>query len=447
MDVGNRYGGDEIERRRFLWYLAGGLGAAWAARSGGALAQVAAGAAAGTPAAGPEAIGVTAGEIRIGMSAAFKGAIAGLGTDYYRGAMALYSELNAQGGIGGRRLRLVALDDGYKPLECLKNTIRLVEEEKVFVLTNYVGTPTLTRALPVIRRYRDRGIVLVGNLTGAQPQREEPYSDQVFNVRASYRSEMAATVEELWKLGIRKFGVFYQIDAYGRSGTDAVARALAPRGAQILAEATYRRGATIKDDMSVAVAHLKKSGVEAVLCTGAYQAAAAFIRDVRASGWNVPISNISFVGADPMLGLLLSEGTRTGKDLTKNIVNSQVVPNVDQADLAAVQEYRTLMDKWTPAVPAELQDPDFKPQKYSYNSLEGFLNARVLAEAIRRAGADLTRASLRAALESMGDFDAGIGDRIAFSPSGHQGLSRVFFTRVAGGRWVPVGDWKSAFTA
>src|SRR5262249_22363346 len=121
--------------------------------------------------------GVTSHEIRIGMSAAFKGTAAGLGTEFYRGAQAYYDEVNARGGLSGRAVTVAGLADHYEPLPCVKNTIQFLEKDNVFVLSNYVGTPTLTRALPVIKRYADQSIVLVGNFTGAQPQREAPYGD------------------------------------------------------------------------------------------------------------------------------------------------------------------------------------------------------------------------------------------------------------------------------
>ena len=440
----------QVGRRQFAKTLAGGVGAVWLSRSLPLLGQAPAPSPTPSPTPAPvdwERAGVTSSEVKLGMSAAFKGAIAGLGVDYYRGAAALLAEVNAQGGAAGRQIKVVALDDGYDPPAALRNTIQLVDEQKVFALINYVGTPTLTRALPVIRQRRDRGLVLVGNLTGAQPQREDPYVDQVFNVRASYRREMASTVDELWKLGFRKFGVFYQIDAYGRSGVDGVSRALAARGAEIVEEATYRRGALFSENMTAAVDHLKKAGVDAVLCTGAYQAAAAFVRDVRDAGWKVPISNISFVGSDSMLTLLVEEGKKAGKDLTKALVNSQIVPSYDEVSLPAVKEYRDLMDKWKPVVPADLVDPSFAPPRYSFNSLEGFLNAKILVEAFRRTGPELTRARFRAALESITEWDPGIGAAVTFSPTRHQGLDRVYFTTVSAGRWVGVADWRQAVTA
>ena len=234
-----------------------------------------------------------AGEIRIGMSAAFRGAAAGLGSELHRGAQAYYGEINARGGLFGRQITVVALDDGYNPDPCIRNTIQLLDREKVFLLSNYVGTPTLTRALPVIKQYADQAVVLVGNFTGAQPQREAPYVDQVFNVRASYRQEMTALVERFWQAGARRFGVYYQIDAYGRSGTDGVARALAARNTKIVAEATYVRNAKFEEDMTIAVRALREGGSEVVLCTGAYQGCAAFVRSARDAGWTAPISNAS----------------------------------------------------------------------------------------------------------------------------------------------------------
>src|SRR5262245_58049237 len=419
-----------MNRRAFLGFVAGSVTASLA-RSRDARAQ-----SAPPPGSGP---GVTAQEIRIGMSAAFRGTAAGLGTEFYRGADAYYREVNERGGLFGRRIKIVALDDGYEPLPCIQNTIRLVEKENVLFLSNYVGTPTLTRALPIIQQYGD--VVLVGNFTGAQPQRESPYVEHVFNIRASYRQEMMALVERFWEQGARKFGVFYQIDAYGRSGTDGVARGLARVGSRIVAEATYARGARFEDDMRPAVRALSQAGVDVVLCTGAYQGCGAFVRTARDERWTVPISNVSFVGSDAMLGLLMAHGRTAGRDYTQALINSQVVPSYDESGLPGVTEYRVLMDRHNPAVPDGLRDERYTVQRYSFISLEGFVNAKVIVEALHRAGPNLTRASFRQALESIRNLDLGIGAPLNFTPERHQGLEGVYFTRVDGGRWVSIAAW------
>ncbi len=394
---------------------------------------------------GPGAPGVNAKDLKIGMSAAFRGPSAGLGTELYRGAQVYYTEINQRGGVHGRTISVVALDDGNEPTPCIKNTIELVEKEQVFFLSNYVGTPTLTRALPVIKRYADRQVILVGNFTGAQLQREEPYVEQVFNIRASYRQEMLALVDRFWQTGARKFGVYYQIDAYGRSGTDGVARGLAQRGATIAAEATYvRNSARFAADVSPAVQALRQAGVDVVLCTGSYQGCGAFVRTARDRGWTVPISNVSFVGSEAMLSLLLSHGKTTGRDYTRGLINSQVVPSYDDVGLPAVVEYRTLMDKHNPQLPPGLRDPQHAAEQLSFRSLEGFVNAKVIVEALRRSGPSPTRAGFRQALESLKNFDLGIGAPLTFGPERHQGLDNVYFTSVVNGRWAPVSDWAAA---
>jgi ABC-type branched-subunit amino acid transport system substrate-binding protein len=390
--------------------------------------------------------GITLNDVRIGMSAAFRGTAAGLGAEFYRGAQAYYNDVNGKGGVHGRAITVVALDDGYEPIPCVKNTIRLLEKEPVFLLSNYVGTPTLTRALPVIKRYAHTDVVLVGNFTGAQPQREAPYAEHVFNIRASYRQEMMALVDRFWQLGARKFGVYYQIDAYGRSGTDGVARGLAQRGVRIVGEATYPRGAKFTDDMTPAVSALRRAGADVILCTGAYQGCGAFVRSARDAGWTVPISNLSFVGSDAMLALLVKHGKETGRDYTRALVNSQVVPSYDDLSLPAVAEYRLLMDRHNPPVPEALRDPSYAVQRYSFISLEGFVNAKVIVEALQRTGPQPTRAAFRQALESLRGFDLGIGAALTFGPERHQGLDSVYFTRVERERWIPIADWAAAIS-
>jgi ABC-type branched-subunit amino acid transport system substrate-binding protein len=447
-----------MNRRRFLGLIAGSLVPSVGGAAPRAWGQARPAAARGpsselslvaraTTAALPAAPGVTTNDLRIGMSAAFRGTAAGLGTEFYRGAQAYYNDVNGKGGVHGRSISVVALDDGYEPIPCVKNTIRLLESDPVFVLSNYVGTPTLTRALPVIKRYGEQQVVLVGNFTGAQPQREAPYVEHVFNIRASYRQEMMALVDRFWQLGARKFGVYYQIDAYGRSGTDGVARGLAQRGARIAAEATYPRGASFTDDMTPAVSALRRAGVDVVLCTGAYQGCGAFVRTARDAGWTVPISNLSFVGSDAMLALLVKHGKSVGRDYTRALVNSQVVPSYDDVSLPAVAEYRLLMDRHNPPVPEPLRDPSYAVQRYSFISLEGYINARVIVEALQRTGPQPTRATFRQALESLRGLDLGIGAALTFGPDRHQGLDSVYFTRVEGERWIPIADWASAISA
>lgn len=400
-----------------------------------------------TPGAPPDAYpvipgGVSDDEIVIGVSAAFQGPSAGLGTELYRGSMAYIEAINAAGGVNGRRIVLRLYDDGYNPDPAVNNTVRLIENDDVFLLFDYVGTPTVTRVLPLLKRYGDRSLYLFFPFTGAQPHREPPYDDLVFNLRASYRQETAGLVDNLIAVGRSRIAVFYQADAYGRSGWDGVRRALAEHGLDIAGEATYSRGAAFSSSFSQQVDLLKRTGADAVIMIGSYQACAGFIRDARDAGWDVPMANVSFVGSDNMLALLQQAGQANGRDYTAKLINSQVVPNYHDTSLPAVREYRALMDQYNPALPGELAEPGYQSPRYSFISFEGFLNAKLLVEILNRLGATPARAQIPAAVESIQELDLGIDALVSFGPDRHQGLDSVYYTTVQDDHYVPIVDWE-----
>ena len=126
---------------------------------------------------------VHADDIVLGMSAAFRGPSKGLGIELYRGSMAYFKHVNEGGGINGKKVVIKTYNDGYNPTPAIKNTIDLVTKDNVLLLFNYVGTPTVTRILPLLKKYSDRDTYLFFPFTGAQPQREFPYNEYVFNLR------------------------------------------------------------------------------------------------------------------------------------------------------------------------------------------------------------------------------------------------------------------------
>jgi branched-chain amino acid transport system substrate-binding protein len=375
------------------------------------------------------------------MSAAFRGPSRGLGIELYRGSMAYLEDVNRAGGVDGRQIAIRAYDDGYEPTPAVRNTIRLIGQDRAFALFNYVGTPTVTRVLPLLKQHRDEEVFLLFPFTGAQPHREPPYAQYVLNLRASYRQETQGLVERLLSVGRQRIGVFYQADAYGRSGWDGVKRALGTYGLEMSAEATYRRGTRYPESMREQVEILRAAAPDAVISIGAYEACAAFIRDARDAGWDVPIANVSFVGSESLLELLLETGEKAGKDYTTNLINSQVVPSYDDTSLPAVREYREAIERLNPMPPAELVDGDYHPHRYSFVSFEGYLNAKLAVEVIRRMGGQVERARLREIAESVGGLDLGIGAPVSFGEDRHQGLDVVYFTTVDQGRFVPIVDW------
>ncbi len=380
-------------------------------------------------------------EILIGMSAAFKGPTGGLGSELYRGSMAYINYINDNGGINGKKIIIIPYDDGYNPAPAIENTIKLIEKDNVFLLFNYLGTPTVTRVLPLLKSYSNKNIYLFFPFTGAEPHRQPPYDKYVFNLRASYFQETEGLVNNFIKIGRKRIAVFYQADAYGRSGWNGVKLTLAKYGLDIVGEATYKRGTKFSESMKSQVNILRKSNPEAIISVGAYAACAAFIRDARDSGWDIPIANVSFVGSEFLIDLLLKAEKETGKNYTKNLINSQVVPSYEDISLSAVRQYRDLIDAYDPVPPDNLIDNNYKPLRYSFVSFEGFLNAKLLVEILKRMGKQIVKQNIKQVVESIKNLDIGIDVKVNFSPDKHQGIDKVYYTTFQDGRFVPLENW------
>src|ERR1022692_4688933 len=204
-------------------------------------------------------------DIVLGMSAAFKGPSRGLSIELYRGSIAYFEHINRSGGVHGKSIRIKAYDDGYNPKDAVDNTMRLVEKDDVFLLFDYMGTPTVTRILPLLKKHEKHSVYLFFPFTGAEPHRQYPYDQFVFNLRASYHKETANLVNHFVRIGRKKIAVFYQIDAYGRNGWDGVRKQLAKNGLEIVAEATYPRGTRYSDSLVQQVAILRKADPNAIV--------------------------------------------------------------------------------------------------------------------------------------------------------------------------------------
>ena len=383
-------------------------------------------------------------QIVLGMSAAFSGPSRGLGIELYRGASAYFEHVNSTGGVHGRKIALKTYDDGYQPDPSVQNTMTLMLKDRVFALFGYVGTPTVTRVLPMLKKFQDQTVYLFFPFTGAQAQREPPYGDFAFNLRASYRQETAGLVDNFVAIGRKRIAVFYQADAYGRSGWEGVRRALREHGEKIVAEATYRRGQRFESSMGQQVEILKAANPDAVICVGAYAACAAFLRDAVDLGLQVPVANLSFVGSESLLQLITE--SRPDRDRYTNLlINSQVVPSYEDARIPAIREYRQLMLRHNPDPPQDLLEQAYSPLPQSFVSLEGFLDAKMMVKILDVLGDNPDRTSLEGAVFSIQDYDLGIGELVSFGPDRRQGLQTVYYTIVDAGRFVPLDDWKRRF--
>ena len=349
-------------------------------------------------------------ELVLGQSAPFSGPSAQLGRDYREGAIAWFAELNRRGGIHGRQLRLVSLDDRYEPSLTLANTRRLIGADQAFILFGYVGTPTVKAVMPLLEREQ---IPLVAPLTGAQMLRQ-PFQPLIFNLRASYQAEIDRIVNDLVRSGRHRIAVLHQEDAFGEDGLRATRSALARHGLKAVDVAGVQRNSTNTD---AAARQLNRANPSAVMIISAYPSSAAFSRSLQALGSPAQLMNVSFVGTGGLQDALPG-GRASGIGI------SQVVPFPWDRRVPVVAEYQRLMLR------------QYRRARYGFTSLEGFLAARWLGEALQRAGANPSRQALVAALESMNNVDLG-GFRVQLNPRDHQASDFVDLTFLGSQRWGP----------
>jgi len=368
--------------------------------------------AASSPDAPPEPTTPGAGraELVLGQSAPLSGPSARLGRDYREGALAWFNEVNRRGGIHGRQLRLVSLDDRYEPSLTLSNRRRLIDNDRALVLFGFVGTPTVKAILPLVEQ---TPIPLVAPLTGARLLRQ-PFRPMVFNLRASYQAEIDRMVDDLLRAGRHRIAVLHQEDAFGEDGLRATRTALARHGLKPVAVAGVKRNSSATDAAAKEVNRANPSGVVII---SAYSSSSAFSLSLQRLGSSAQLMNVSFVGTEALQDALPG-GQASG------IGVSQVVPFPWNRKLPVVAEYQRLMSRQQ------------RRAHFGFTSLEGFLAARWLTAALEKAGPDPSRQKLVAAFASINTLDLG-GFKLRLGPGDHQASDFVDLTFLGAQRWGP----------
>ena len=343
-------------------------------------------------------------DLVIGQVAPLTGTIAGTGNEYVAGGAAYFAHVNDNGGIYGRKIRVALKDDSYKPDQTLALTRQMLAEDKPLALFGFVGTGNVM-ALNKNRVLEDAGIALLAPYTGAQDLRE-PMNPQIFHIRASYTDETARMVEHLQSIGLRRFAVMYQDDAFGKSGLAGAETALQKLGIQAVAKGAYDRAKP--EEIDAAVTAIAAANPDAIIMVAVNRASAAFIKKMRAQGSKARLFSISVVNFKELL-------KNAGEENARGIGISQVMPFPYSTLVPVAREFQSLMAKYQP------------DKVVSYASMESFIAAKILVEAIRRSGADPTRAKVISQLEKMSSYDVG-GFKVSFSPTNRVGSKFVEVT-------------------
>jgi len=362
--------------------------------------------------------GVTDTEVVLGSCSALEGPASFLGTQTVLGAKAYINMINDQGGVHGRKIKLVAYDDGYEPNMTITCVNRLVQQDNVFAMGFFVGTPTGAKAVPMAETHK---VPILGFFTGAEIMRT-PVRRHVMHVRASYYDEARAQVDNLVNgLGMKKIAVFYQEDAFGLAVLEGVKVALKKYDMTPMALGTFPRNTL---EIAKGIEQIKPANPEAVIMVGPYAPIAEFVKRARADKWTSLLLTVSFVGTEAF-------AKAAGKD-GDGVMITQVVPPPHQKNLPAVALYHEALAKYFPGSNA------------NFVSLEGFMNAVVFVEGLKRAGQDLTRDKFLEALEGIKDLDIGIGMKVTYSPTRHHAFDQVYYTVLRDGEAVVFTDWKIA---
>ncbi len=353
-------------------------------------------------------VGVFPNKIVLGSSEALSGHVGFLGQNLSLGLKSYFNYINDQGGINGRKIELLILDDKYEPNLTIINTRKLITQS--FALIGYIGTPT---TVAVVSEIESNKIPLLGPFTGAH-QLRFPFRRYIFNIRNSYWAETAALVEyAVDVLKKDKIAVFYQNDAYGQTGCQGVENHLMKKyGKEVICKAVYQRG---EKDVSAQARKICACKPDVVMMIGTYDACASFIKTAKRLGCKAIFMNISFVGSYKLKEILKRDA--------EGVIISQVVPPPTDTKFAAVKEYQKLMQKYFPGKPL------------TFVGLEGFIDAKVMVEALKRVKGALTREALVEAFENLKDLDIGIGAKISYSKVDHEGLDVVYITQIKNNRF------------
>ncbi len=355
--------------------------------------------------------------IVFGQSAALDGPAQELGRNMQRGIKAAFLERNEQGGVHGRQLDLVSLDDRYEPELAATNTQKLIQEENVFALIGAVGTPTSRSATPVAA---EANVPYVAPFTGAAFLRDPSWTN-ILNLRASYYQETEEMVARMTTdLGFERIAVLYQDDSFGQAGLQGALLALERRDMNPAAVGLYPRNTLA---VKTALLDLRKASPEGIIIIGAYQPVGTFIAWAKNVGMHdVVFMTVSFVGSNALAEQLGPRG--------HGVFVTQVVPFPTDDSVPIVNSYLEALANY---------DPEAVP---GFVSLEGYMAGRLAIASLERCGRGVSRECFLDILNHTETLEIDEFE-LRYGPNDNQGSDKVFLTVIGRfGDYFPAGSLK-----
>jgi branched-chain amino acid transport system substrate-binding protein len=366
-----------------------------------------------------KAEGVTAQEIVLGSSQPLSGTLAYLGKAVDEGMRTYFDMVNEQGGVNGRKIKLITYDDELKPAKSVANAKLLIERDNVFAMVGNIGHATnisayeysSTKKVPTI------GALSISDLTSNPPR------DLLFVLPSPQSTETAAYIDHAVDvLKAKKIAMLYQNDGWGKPAYDIAVKQMEKHGLKLVEAQTFERFAT---DLTSQVFKLKQAEPDVVIVYALGQEAVQFFRGAEKMGWNPTVFGAGGLNDPKFVGLL-------GKTQSKLYVASyyDAVDGNNPAIKSFFERYTKLYPKSAPTSMA----------------LMGYSAAAVTVEALKRAGAEPSRAKVVTALDGMTNFDQQIGPKITFQPVNagpyaRRGQTGVALMELKDGKFVSMGSY------
>lgn len=350
--------------------------------------------------------------IKIGMVNDQTGANKGSGRGMKVGVDAYFKAVNEKGGVNGRKLQLVVVDDQMVTEKTVDGLLKLVDEQKVFAVVGSVGTPNSVASLPIVKEYK---LPFINPRTGATELRE-PLVKEVIHIRASYRQEIDKVVDAMVKKGAKRFAVFYQNDAFGTDIQNSTEKAVKRHGLTLVSKGTCERNTTA---VTAGLVSIMEGKPDAVIVGAVYAPGAEFLKLAKKEGFKASFAACSFAGGSNLV--------KASGDAAEGVLMTQVVPELSDLSLPITKECKEAIEK--------------NPEEVGFNtiSMEGCMVAKSMVMALQKAGNPPTKEGFIAAYEQMKDADMG-GVKLSFSTTDHTGQDNVYLLEVKGGKLVPLKD-------
>jgi ABC-type branched-subunit amino acid transport system substrate-binding protein len=356
--------------------------------------------------------GVTKDKIVTGAWIAMSGALAYPGTSFMYSTEAYFKYINDQGGINGRKLEYIAYNDDYEPPKSVAAAKKLLEKDQVFMFVTPMGTGTTAAVKPIAEETKT---IIFGPGTGSTIF-TKPYNPLFFLTIINYYDQMYLVVDYLVKeRGIKKIALFGAKGEIGQVTREGIVERLRKHGLEI---AAYDEASPADVDVSAQFNKIRGVGPEAVVISATPKPATLMLNEMQKANWK-PVTFLYGAITDQVPGM--------AKEAAEGAICIQMYPP-PESNLPEIQRHREIMKKYV-------------NKDINTYTIWGYINAKIVVEVLKRLGNNITTESFTKEAEKLRNWDTGLGLKITFTSTNHDGSKMAYFSIVKGGKLEKLTDW------